>query len=251
VHRTELGVACESCHTTTSFKLPGYAHPRRAEFFGGQHTAVACDKCHVPEAPTRPVRSDAPIVTRVAFKSTSFTCASCHRDVHLGQEGAACETCHAVTTAKFAVANFAHTRTAFALTGRHETVACALCHKVETGAFPSGTGTAMRLKGVSQECRACHADVHLGQMAGACETCHTTATFHFSSYTHRNRSLSSFFSGRHARAECAACHKPFTGQFPAGVGTAVRFKTDTQCVACHEDIHRGSLGRNCSTCHRP
>ena len=249
VHRAELGSTCESCHSTTTFKQQNYVHRRVADFFGGQHATVACAKCHVPAPPTRPVRTDAQVVL-ASFKSTTATCVSCHRDVHLGQEGAACEQCHTVSTAKFAVENVVHTQFRFALTGKHTQVACASCHKVETGTFPAGTGTATRLKGVSHECRACHADVHLGQLAGACEACHTTDTFHFTNYTHRNRSLASFFVGRH-RTECAACHKPTTGQFPAGTGTAIKFQVDTRCVACHEDIHRGSLGKNCATCHRP
>ena len=100
VHQTELGATCESCHTTSSFRVPGYAHPRFPAFFGGQHAAVTCDKCHVPEAPTRPIRSAAPVL-RVKFRAASTTCASCHRDVHLGQVGAVCETCHTVQKARF------------------------------------------------------------------------------------------------------------------------------------------------------
>ena len=81
-------------------------------------------------------------------------------------------------TPKFAVATFAHdAKTAFALTGKHSTVTCAGCHKPETGVFPAGAGTAVRLKGVGKECRACHADVHLGQVAERCESCHVTTSF--------------------------------------------------------------------------
>jgi hypothetical protein len=250
VHERELGATCESCHSTTTFRLPGYVHPRQAEFFAGQHAAVACDACHVPAAPTRPIRSDTPVL-KVKFRETSTACVSCHRDVHIGQEGSQCESCHDVGTPRFALTNFSHARTGFQLTGRHETIACAVCHKVETGLFPAGQGTATRLKGIARDCRGCHADVHLGQLQATCETCHTTSSFHLQSYTHRSRSSSGFFTGRHERAACAACHKQQTAQFPAGRGTAVRFQIDQRCVGCHEDIHRGSLGPNCGTCHRP
>ncbi len=57
VHGAELGTACESCHTSTTFQLASYTHPRFPEFFGGQHAPLTCDKCHVPAAPTRPVRT--------------------------------------------------------------------------------------------------------------------------------------------------------------------------------------------------
>jgi hypothetical protein len=250
VHQTELGVSCETCHSTSTFKLPGYVHPRFPTFFSGQHAGVACAKCHTPEAPTRPIRSGAPVV-RVKFRGATTTCVSCHRDVHLGQVGQSCETCHSVQKAQFALASFSHATTSFALTGRHETIACALCHKTETGAFPSGTGTAVRLKPMAGECRACHEDPHLGQVVQQCETCHTTHTFTVSAYRHQNRSLSQFFTGRHLTASCAACHKITTGQFPAGPGATISFQADTQCVACHTDVHRGALGRNCLNCHRP
>lgn len=29
------------------------------------------------------------------------------------------------------------------------------------------------------------------------------------------------------------CHKKETGTFPAGAGTAIRFRVGTTCVACH------------------
>jgi hypothetical protein len=186
-----------------------------------------------------------------AFKNTSMACASCHKDVHLGQEGAACETCHSIQLAKFALADFAHTKTRFALVGRHESLACAQCHKSETGVFPSGPGTAVRYKGVGTECRSCHADVHLGQLNSRCETCHGTVTFKVSGYKHTSRALSGFFTGKHGSAACADCHKTGPGTFPTGAGTAIRFSMSAACVTCHTDIHRGALGPDCAKCHRP
>jgi hypothetical protein len=250
VHQAALGTACESCHTSTSFRVASFTHPRFPEFFTGQHASVACAGCHVPEAPTRPTRSGVTVLN-VTFKNLPTTCVSCHRDVHLGQEGADCQGCHSVQTPKFALQGFSHAKTAFPLTGRHEALACVECHKRETAAFPAGTGTAVRLKGVANSCRGCHTDVHLGQLTQSCETCHQTSSFKLPAYVHRNRTLSGFLVGSHARATCAACHKVSTGQFPQGVGTAIRFKVDTQCVSCHTDAHHGSLGPRCGDCHRP
>jgi hypothetical protein len=251
VHGGELGPRCDTCHSSATFRVTGYVHPRFPEFFAGQHAPLGCDRCHAREAPTRPVRVGAP-VTAVRFKTVSTACASCHRDVHLGQQGPACENCHTVQIATFGLAEFSHDRTKFPLTGRHQTVACAQCHKRETGQFPAGAGTAVRYKGIATECRACHEDVHLGQLDARCETCHTTASFKLPQYRHlRARSLSEFFVGRHARAICTACHKPATDRFPAGRGIAVRFKIETRCVACHADVHHGALGPQCADCHRP
>lgn len=250
VHQASLGSACESCHTSTTFRVTAFVHPRRPDFFAGQHAAVACDKCHMPAAPTRPARTGATVLD-VQFRDLPMTCVSCHRDVHLGQEGTACETCHNVQTAKLAVPAFSHTRTSFALTGRHEGLACVACHKQETGVFPAGAGTAVRLKGVARECRGCHADEHQGQLDSTCESCHKTDSFKLPGYRHRSPAMAGFLVGRHARAACEACHKPFAGQSAAGPATAIRFKVETRCVACHVDVHRGGLGPNCGDCHRP
>ena len=68
-------------------------------------------------------------------------------------------------------------------------------------------------------------------------------------YTHKTPPRG-FFVGPHVKAECSACHKSTTAAFPAGKGTAMAFKVGTECVRCHEDVHRGSLGRNCASCHK-
>ncbi|MGE3176907.1 MAG: hypothetical protein AB7O32_05530 [Vicinamibacterales bacterium] len=251
VHQAQLGAACESCHTADSFKVQTFTHASAPSFFGGQHAALACAQCHVPAGVPQPVRTGRPVVLNVQYRNLATTCATCHKDVHLGQTGAACETCHTLDEAKFAVPRFEHAKTAFRLTGTHETTACAQCHKVETGAFPSGHGTAVRYRGLGRECRACHQDVHLGQVAATCETCHDTRRFTIERYLHRNASaLTGFFRGAHARADCQACHKSETRQFPAGRGTATRFAVDAGCVSCHTDVHKGALGPDCASCHR-
>ncbi len=289
VHKGELGAACETCHSPKTFQVTTYTHPRFPDFFAGEHAPVVCGKCHkgmmapaasgtapavplrsVPAvvrsatatplrgAPPAPLKSAAatapsapsPQVVVATFKNTPMTCASCHDDVHLGQVGRECQTCHSVAKPKFGVVGFDHSKTSYPLTGSHAAVTCVKCHKKESGTYPAGTGTAVRFK-VAKDCRGCHEDVHLGQFKNSCETCHSTRTFKFTSYTHLNRSLSRFFVGRHVKAACAACHKPVTATFPLGRGTAVRFNLDNKCVACHQDVHRGSLGPNCIECHRP
>lgn len=252
VHVGELGGACESCHTTSAFRIANYVHPRYPEFFAGRHAPLACAQCHRNAAPAAPVRTPAVSFTRVTFKNTTTQCAGCHDDVHLGQEGARCETCHSVQVARFAVAAFQHAKTSFQLTGRHEKIECAACHKRETGSFPAKVGTAVRFKGLAATCAGCHQDVHLGQIAKACDACHATTSFKLLRYKHQSLSLvaSGFFSGRHAMPTCQACHRTTTADFPSGRGTAIQFNVDTRCVTCHTDVHRGSLGSSCIECHR-
>ena len=241
-HRADLGPGCETCHSARTFRVAAFTHPKAKELFTGRHAPLACSACHVPAAKSR--------LPAAPFTATPSTCASCHRDVHLGQVGPDCQTCHSVSGVKFAADRFAHDRSPFKLTGKHTNVECAKCHKAETGVFPSGQGTAVRLKGLGATCQSCHADPHLGQVSSACETCHGTNTFTVSKYAHRTPPRE-FFVGRHVSARCDACHKKVTGAFPGGQGTAVQFAIKTTCVACHTDVHNGALGQDCQRCHRP
>ena len=205
---------------------------------------MACAACHVARAPGVPLRAGVP-VDGWRFKNLPAACASCHQDAHLGQVGTACESCHSVDGVKFAPVKFTHAAAAFTLTGRHQAVECRKCHKPETGVFPAGTGTAVRLKGLASACASCHRDQHLGQFSKTCDACHTTASFKVSSFTHANQG--SFFLGKHAAQTCSACHKQAEAAFPAGRGTAVRYTGIAACASCHTDAHAGSMGR-CSRC---
>ena len=250
VHQGELGTSCETCHSDAAFAVRAYTHKTGGPFFAGQHAALTCEQCHTSLAPARPVRTGtAPLAVR--FAAAARGCGSCHKDIHLGQFTASCETCHSVETAQFAVTIDHARQTSFVLTGKHGAVACRGCHKVETGRFPAAAGTAVRLKGVGATCVSCHKDVHLGQLVANCESCHTSDTFHLATYAHKSKTVLALMTGAHARASCVDCHKATTGRFPAGTGTAIRFTTGTACVSCHVDQHRGGLGPNCGNCHRP
>lgn len=250
VHRAELGSQCETCHTAKTFEMRPFTHAKPRPFFAGEHAPLTCQQCHVHTmAPVRAsVREPA---LRVGFGATATACATCHADVHLGQVNAACERCHAVEVDRFGVAGFSHAATAFPLTGKHAApLACEACHKVETRAYPAGNGTARRLTGLGTTCASCHLDPHAGQLKSDCQDCHTADSFHITKYTHRNqRRLREFFAGRHASAPCASCHKPTTAV--AGGKPVVGYAIPTTCTTCHTDIHRGSLGPACATCHRP
>jgi hypothetical protein len=249
VHRGELGASCEKCHDTRSFTVTSFAHTNPRPFFAGQHAALTCGQCHIETM--KPARTAGPIVLRTGFGATPTTCVSCHKDVHLGQLGSSCEGCHSIDTARFGTVGFLHDKTSFALTGKHAPVRCEQCHKVETGSFPSGPGTARRFTGLGAECATCHQDPHNAQLGRACQTCHTTNTFVVSRYTHQNaRTLRAFFTGRHAAATCARCHKPLAGA-PAGTHSSADYRVPTTCTACHTDVHKGSLGTDCAACHKP
>lgn len=232
-HTGEFGRACDGCHRPSGFSVKAFTHPKVSDFYRGQHAGVACVKCHKPGQIMLPVRTAAQAPALRAL-TPSTACATCHTDVHLGQVGSACETCHTVDAPKFAAPRFSHERTAFALKGAHEKQECAKCHPTEVRAYPAGTGSAMQVKPMRTECRACHQDPHLGQVDARCDTCHSDATFKLPSYTHAG--LADFFAGFHGKLPCIACHKKETGVFPAGPGTAVRFRVGTTCRGCHPNF---------------
>ncbi len=231
-HKGEYGRLCDACHRPTTFKAGGFVHPRAPEFFAGRHAGVACARCHVRAPDPEARRSDA-ATTAARATPPAMACRSCHADVHLGQVGTSCERCHAIEAARFAPARFSHEALAFPLTGKHGALECAKCHRSETGAFPAGSGTARRFNPMAKECRACHADPHLGQVESRCATCHSTESFALTTFEHRG--LDALFGvASHRRLSCRTCHKSERGQFPAGRGTAVRLK---------------GLGRTCLECH--
>ena len=264
VHRAELGTACETCHTARTFQVTAFKHARQRPFFDGRHAALRCAQCHTSAYGTpatvstrtaavvvRPVNSTTSATIRVGFTEATETCVSCHTDVHLGQVGTRCETCHSVETAKFAVSNFQHTKTKFPLTGKHAPLNCEACHAVDTRTFPAGHGTARRLTGIGTECASCHQDPHASELGADCQSCHSTDTFAIKGYTHkRAHLLRAFFTGRHVTT-CAACHKPAAVRTGVLVALLTGYRTSTACVTCHTDVHRGALGPRCESCHKP
>jgi hypothetical protein len=214
-HKEEFGARCESCHSTSQFSVAGFRHASMPEFFAGEHAAVTCAACHVPSPTVRP----------------SIECVACHVDVHAGQVGTACVACHTVDAPQFAATRFSHQATTFPLTGRHQEIACAQCHPAQPAAFPTRSGTALRLTGIATTCVGCHVDPHLGQVDTGCSSCHTTTTFDVPAYAHPD--AGQVFRGLHGSVACASCHKRETGQFPGAFGTAVRLKIPVACASCH------------------
>jgi hypothetical protein len=263
VHRAELGVACEKCHTARTFDVSTFTHARQRPFFDGQHATLRCAQCHASAYPSAPARTGTPAAKvvlastqtptlRVGFTQTADSCVSCHTDVHLGQVGARCDTCHTVTTARFAIADFKHSNTKFPLTGKHTPLKCEACHTTATRDFPSGHGSAVQFTGFGSDCASCHQDLHRNELGRDCQRCHTTDSFVIKGwYTHLNaRSLRGFFVGRHITL-CKDCHKTTATRTSGGSAVLATFRIPTACTSCHKDVHRGALGPRCEDCHKP
>ena len=85
-HKLRFGERCESCHNTRAWSIWEFDHTKRTKYpLDGAHKKVKCESCHKQEAPKG--KDSAPVGTN---------CVACHRsdDVHDGQFGMRCETCH-------------------------------------------------------------------------------------------------------------------------------------------------------------
>ena len=214
VHRGTLGPDCAACHSPEGWSPSNFDHDRSLFKLTGAHVQVKCEACHV----------------NGVFKGTPMDCFSCHQqnDVHIGQLGVVCETCH--TTDAWLPARFDHNTTAFKLTGSHMNAACKSCH---------GNGI---YKNTPTDCYSCHAskDVHKGQYGKNCGACHQTTTWSGAKFDHNTTAFP--LSGNHVKVNCVSCHKNdvFRG-------------TPRNCFSCHakDDRHNGQLGQDCAVCHAP
>lgn len=176
-------------------------------------------------------------------------CADCHKDVgrdmrertgfHGRQPAQACRACHTDhkgRTAKVVVLDetrFDHRQTDYLLKGRHDGLRCASCH------LPG-----RRWREAPQACNACHRDddAHRGSLGAACADCHAETGWRQTRFDHASTRFA--LEGRHAAAECKACHR-----------SAVYEDVGTTCHACHRDDdqgprgHQGRFGEKCESCH--
>ncbi len=209
-----------------------------------KHAAVACEKCHTPAHMVPALRV---LIKKknlpASFMGLSQDCVTCHEDVHKGQLGPDCKSCHNLTDWKQAK-QFDHSKTKYPLTGMHAQVACEKCH------FPSGPDKTVKFRGIKFEtCTDCHSDPHKGAFKGTCESCHTTA-----SWKKINASMQFDHSktkypllGMHLKVACTDCHAK--GDFKKEVAFA-------RCVDCHTvDPHKGQFQARaskgeCAECHK-
>jgi nitrate/TMAO reductase-like tetraheme cytochrome c subunit len=230
---------CSNCHVTAGWKSlktdAGFNHSRTKFPLLGKHSDVTCFKCHTSSDFSKPVPHG--------------LCADCHKDIHQGQftarlAGSDCASCHndqSFKPALFTVED--HQKSAFKLQGKHESTKCAACHT------PAGENTKYKL--TTTTCQSCHNDPHEAQFAGEphannCETCHTQAVFHPSTFTLTNHQQTQFtLTGAHLAVICADCHQPLKGVVSAA---ARQYHFTVQnCTACHLDPH--NTRETCETCH--
>ncbi len=257
VHRGALGVSCTQCHDTGKWTAtPGFSHDTTDYPLTSKHTEVKCEKCHLAPSlsPKRDGRGNlVPVYKPVPHQS----CADCHEDVHKGQFGATCSSCHSTRGFKLIDrGNFNHDKTKYPLAGKHASVRCAACHQ--------DFSTPATKKPAFQTCTACHKDAHGGTatLAGkvvGCDGCHTVNGFVPSTFTAEKHASAKYaLEGKHATVKCASCHvrdATATAAAKWGSSKVVLRPAFMKCLDCHTDDHGGQLSArtdrgNCAVCHR-
>lgn len=230
LHLGQFTQTCDTCHTVSGFKPAKFDHSKlKLE----QKHKIECAKCHKMEKGKFPAGTG----QTVRYKPIKTDCASCHKDVHQGQLGPKCETCHNISDFKVPV--FDHSKTRYPLDTVHAKVTCNQCHK------PDAKTGAVRYKPLETTCLPCHSDPHLGQLSKDCERCHKPGGLQFD---HAQTQYP--LTGKHAPVLCKDCHHKEKGIFPLGTGETMRYKPmETRCSACHGDYHKGQFKKDCAECH--
>ncbi|MGI9205969.1 MAG: cytochrome c3 family protein [Woeseiaceae bacterium] len=217
VHNGSLGEDCASCHVSQDWQQTHFDHSNTIFRLTGAHTEAGCQDCHVSEN----------------FADVGTTCVSCHQadDVHNGQNGTECGSCH--VTVNWIGITFDHFDVSgFRLADGHDNLTCGACHRSESHDDLGGSS-----------CQSCHAndDVHEGRFGNDCSSCHNSRSWSSSRFDHDTRTDFKLPPG-HEQLECASCHTgKLTDPLPQDCGT------------CHQDNdpHQGQLGSVCEACHIP
>lgn len=221
-------------HSLTGYKLQG------------KHAGLDCRKCHEEKNIKHQITLlKAGKDLKTTFLGLEQKCLNCHKDEHRGQLGEDCLKCHEMHGWK-PVTGFDHSKTSFALSGKHLDVDCVKCHtRIVDKNDPEVSF--LKLTGIKHDgCVDCHKDIHAGKFSQVCATCHNTSGWKNVNRSEFDHSKTRYpLQGKHALLACEKCHekgKPLTGlQYG-------------KCTDCHPDFHRGAFaarvsGGECSECH--
>jgi len=213
--------------------------------------STQCTNCHV-----------------VGKGSAALKCQECHTEINAELTSAHglhaqfpnkedCAKCHSEHNGKDfplihwepSLKQFEHTRTGYALEGKHAQIACDQCHAAVHVREPQRSQIKMRdlnktFLGLSQDCISCHQDPHKGQMGQKCLECHNLVDWKAAQRFDHNKTRFPL-TGLHAQVTCEKCHTP------ASPGGELRFTgmAFSKCSDCHSDPHRGAFAQPCETCH--
>jgi hypothetical protein len=245
---------CHSEHNGENFvpirwdmDLSEFDHRKTGYPLEGGHTRLKCTQCHNPESIAPAARHGIVMKDlKRTYLGLSRDCASCHKDEHQGQLGAACERCHTVAAWKD-ITRFNHATTKYPLTGAHERTPCQKCHLATPA--QNGGRPHVRYVGIAfQQCATCHQDPHHGAFTAPCSSCHNDVAWkpaHNTNVSFDHSKTKFPLLAKHADVACDKCHKSFDYKVPVA---------HDLCGDCHKDVHGGQFltsagGGDCARCH--
>ncbi len=267
-------IQCHSDHNGLSFEMVRWIEKDRKKLdhlktgyeLTGRHKEIKCESCHQgANLDKKQLAADESIKSPDTFLALTDDCLSCHFDEHRESLGTKCGDCHDAEDWKKAP-KFDHQKSDYPLTGRHQTVDCADCHK------PVKDEKVFRKKPDKEylqmddlkfkSCLSCHQTPHPKEISEDCESCHTTGSWKtVKSQVRFNHDPTGYpLTGKHSNLECAACHfqeiqsaKSKTENLV--IGNFLKKKMEFKlCTDCHADGHQKQLLKNgklqpCEDCH--
>lgn len=201
-----------------------------------------CLACHTPLASR--IEAGTGLHATVADQN----CADCHKD-HFGVE---------FIPVRFDTLNFTHIDTGFELTGAHQEASCRGCHQpafITAADVITFKGEHDALEktflGADTQCIGCHLPdtPHRDQFEAVnCDNCHQTEKWEEApAFDHDDAAFA--LTGQHVDVSCESCHKTIEppGEAPFVEYVDIPFAS---CNDCHEDVHEGAFGANCTDCHQ-
>ncbi len=233
---------------------PGELHESHAFLEGVEN----CIKCHSPQGDQL---SDKCLVCHTSIADQKKT----GKGLHARQDYSDCYLCHVehhgrdfeLIYFKGGQKAFDHSQTGFKLDGKHAALDCRNCHlprfitdqRIRNAKNLSLENT---LLGLSSECSSCHFDEHRGQLPDNCTECHTTVSWKpATGFDHAKAAF--HLEGKHEIVPCLKCHISVADSGNKYDKEFQRFKPVAfqECTSCHNDVHKGRLGANCTGCHTP
>lgn len=222
---------------------PGKLTKAHAEFEG----LANCTKCH-----------------DLGNKVSDTKCLDCHKELsslvdanrgyHASQDvkSQSCIKCHSehhglnFDMVRFDTVNFDHLLTGYELEGAHQQIDCRECHKPD---YISDSEIALRsgtYLGLEESCLTCHIDYHQETLSEDCLSCHRYESFEEAPrFDHQKTEFP--LRGAHETVSCEECHP--LGKRSGRVFQEFKGMPFEQCIDCHEDIHQGRFGIQCTDCH--
>lgn len=234
---------CHSDHNGKNFQLirldpVKFDHSLTGFPLSVPHAKKGCQDCHN----TKYISNQKLKVKKNTYLGVGSACLNCHTDYHQKTLSGDCLKCHNDNSFKPAT-KFNHANASFPLLGRHISVECLKCHRVETidgKKFQHFSGIQY------SSCNNCHKDPHENQFGQNCLQCHNEESFQvvkgIEKFDHNKTNFR--LEGKHQYVNCKTCHK---------VNFTNPLKHD-RCTDCHTDYHNKQFAQNgtspdCSKCH--